>query len=352
MHASSINNRETYWDTVKALLIFLVVFGHVIQFFIYQAEGSNDFWTDSVFKCIYLFHMPLFMFISGYFAAKSTSMHSWRSLTRYAWRLIPPCLSMGILLFLMSILKEQATIFAFYNGCTALWFLVVIFECLFFYLIMQLNDSWWYRSVAFISPILLALLIGNIPIMRHLWAHHHHFTYMWPIFVLGSYSHSLNFTSAQINWKWCAFLLPFVFLYCFFHSTWYVYLTPLKFNIKSFLIDLYRTLTAIAGSGVFLWLCKYVHRFIGKYSVVKNIGKATLALYVLQTVFFCKYEIIAPWLYKGVSYMGAFILSILLLGGFYASYAVISKVPFASLLLFGDRCFIDNKMRTQKYMNE
>lgn len=54
-------NREYLWDNLKALLIFLVVIGHFADLYI----ESNVF--KSIFICIYAFHMPLFIFVSGLF---------------------------------------------------------------------------------------------------------------------------------------------------------------------------------------------------------------------------------------------------------------------------------------------
>jgi len=60
---SNITTRIAKWDNAKAILIFLVVFGHSISPFISDSE---------VMRCVYVwlttFHMPLFMFITGLFS--------------------------------------------------------------------------------------------------------------------------------------------------------------------------------------------------------------------------------------------------------------------------------------------
>lgn len=59
-------------DNVKFILIILVIFGHIplIRGFInYGVESIElDLITWNVVKGIYAFHMPLFVFISGYFS--------------------------------------------------------------------------------------------------------------------------------------------------------------------------------------------------------------------------------------------------------------------------------------------
>lgn len=62
--------RSTRWDNAKAILIFLVVWGHYLGTgIVYKSyEGSFWFLASGLYSFIYLFHMPMFAFISGYFS--------------------------------------------------------------------------------------------------------------------------------------------------------------------------------------------------------------------------------------------------------------------------------------------
>ncbi|MCR5704141.1 MAG: acyltransferase family protein [Eubacterium sp.] len=55
--------RIYYWDNLKCFLIFLVVFGHVLLPF-----RMNGICFKKICVFIYFFHMPAFVFISGFFA--------------------------------------------------------------------------------------------------------------------------------------------------------------------------------------------------------------------------------------------------------------------------------------------
>lgn len=57
-----MKKRIALWDNVKFFLITAVVIGHLIDWF----TDESDF-ARSVFLFIYIFHMPLFIFISGLF---------------------------------------------------------------------------------------------------------------------------------------------------------------------------------------------------------------------------------------------------------------------------------------------
>jgi fucose 4-O-acetylase-like acetyltransferase len=59
--AGTQKQRSYMFDNLKALLIFLVVLGHMFSLM------HNDV-TISLYRCIYSFHMPLFIFVSGYFS--------------------------------------------------------------------------------------------------------------------------------------------------------------------------------------------------------------------------------------------------------------------------------------------
>ena len=54
--------RDYRMDNIKAMLIILVVVGHLLELFL---KSGN---VKTIYKIIYSFHMPLFIFISGYFA--------------------------------------------------------------------------------------------------------------------------------------------------------------------------------------------------------------------------------------------------------------------------------------------
>ena len=54
--------RNPYFDNAKAILIILVVIGHIIEPFI------EDIYTlKIIYEFIYTFHMPAFILLSGYF---------------------------------------------------------------------------------------------------------------------------------------------------------------------------------------------------------------------------------------------------------------------------------------------
>lgn len=58
-----MKHRDYYFDNAKFILIFFVVFGHLLRSFIEDHEM-----VYTIYKVIYTFHMPAFILVSGFFA--------------------------------------------------------------------------------------------------------------------------------------------------------------------------------------------------------------------------------------------------------------------------------------------
>ena len=57
-----IKERDAVYCNLKLFLIFLVIYGHMIEGRIYE-----DAVLMQIYRMIYSFHMPLFLFLSGLF---------------------------------------------------------------------------------------------------------------------------------------------------------------------------------------------------------------------------------------------------------------------------------------------
>ena len=90
-----MKNRDFQFDTIKGILIVLVVLGHS---FSYATFKSNEF-VFNLYTGIYLFHMPLFIFISGYFSKRHNEKRIMELFLLYVlWQLvINPLFSIVIL---------------------------------------------------------------------------------------------------------------------------------------------------------------------------------------------------------------------------------------------------------------
>jgi fucose 4-O-acetylase-like acetyltransferase len=116
--------RSSYWDNTKALLMFLVVLGHYYAFgFVYPQEQA-DSWAlpQAIVSWVYLFHMPLFAFISGYF---SKNVQKCRATA--ASQLLLPYLVFNTLCVLLDHVVSDSVLNPLFYPVGAMWYPMALF---------------------------------------------------------------------------------------------------------------------------------------------------------------------------------------------------------------------------------
>ena len=143
--------RDSFYDNARVGLIFLVVFGHLLQPYTSLSTGSQSLYT-----WIYTFHMPAFILISGFFAKGSTEPKYIKSLIK---KLLLPYLIFQLIYtgyyYLLGKSNFQKDLF---DPQWALWFLLSLFS---WHLLLIL----FKKMPAYISipiAITIGLLIGYI----------------------------------------------------------------------------------------------------------------------------------------------------------------------------------------------
>lgn len=319
--SESVSSRRIpFWDVTKCILIYCVILGHLLQTIVYRNNAA--LWNDNIFKGIYMFHMPLFALVSGYFAAGSIARHHFSALWRYALRVGVPNAVYWLVTFLL-----------WHSGGT-LWFLdFILASCLFLFFV-ALCKKGWVKSVALGLPLfLLALLrffdrLDMFPCVTH-------FTYLYPFFLLGAFLHHQGKESAVINRYWLVALPLFLILIPLFPGDWLVYKTPFRFTFYAIGVDIVRSLVALLGCCACLACCKYISQ-IANFCLVLNIGKATLALYLLQSLFMEKMPHLWSWLpFSSCLYMSP-ICALFVLLILYAFYCLTHRIPYIGPMMYGE----------------
>lgn len=90
-------NRLIGIDVLKLIAIYLVIYGHCVQYLL-----DGDFHDNMVWITIYTFHMPVFMVISGYFAKDSMDLKLSDLVKKKAKQLIFPMIFWSVLLSILS----------------------------------------------------------------------------------------------------------------------------------------------------------------------------------------------------------------------------------------------------------
>lgn len=120
------DNRNVLYDKIRGIAILLVVLGHSIQ----NAYGEKCF-NVSIFNIIYSFHMPLFMFISGFVTYKRDRELDLEWLKKRFWGLVLPFITWILLPFMFN-REWQGGLFTyckniFFHPDYAYWFLWALF---------------------------------------------------------------------------------------------------------------------------------------------------------------------------------------------------------------------------------
>lgn len=166
MQNSILNKRDYLFDNLKSLLIFLVVFGHCIEKYIYDSNILKV-----LYFFIYTFHMPLFIFISGYFS-KNIKKCSKNALNN----LLIPYILFSITWSIFIYTLEGKFTFSLVTPSWTLWYLLSLF-----YWRISLK---YLVKIKYIIPIsvLVSLYIGTIGIREYSFSRTFAFL---PFFLLG-----------------------------------------------------------------------------------------------------------------------------------------------------------------------
>lgn len=140
------SQRDARFDNLKGILIFLVVFGHLLEL----VAGPAAAW---LYRLIYSFHMPAFVFCSGWFARFGAE--------RFFRRLLYPYLVYQTLYLLFDrlALHGKATL----QYTTPYWLMWYLFSMMLWTLLLPLIDGAKSPWVALIVCLAAALAAGFDP---------------------------------------------------------------------------------------------------------------------------------------------------------------------------------------------
>ncbi|MGL6108202.1 acyltransferase family protein, partial [Romboutsia sp.] len=265
------NKNNLYFvDNLKVILIFLVVFGHLIERYI---ETNST--LMGIYMFIYSFHMPLFVFISG-FLSKNIN----KSRKIFFKSLLVPYVIFNIIWYSLAYLYTGKTnIPILYPGWT-LWFLLSLF-----FWRMSLR---YLVKIKYILPIsfLLGLLVGFIS-NGSILSFSRTIVFL-PFFLLGYYADmkKLNEVSSNINFNEklatlgvIAFFILALFIsennildYRFLYGS-YSY-SELSINLYQGLT--YRLILYVVSILLSLFICKIIPN---KKTFYTGMGKSTMYIY-------------------------------------------------------------------------
>lgn len=326
-------NRNYFIDILKGIAIFLMLWGHCIQ---YCVAGSEvDFFNNGVFKFIYAFHMPLFMLISGYLFFFSFSKRCLKELLIHRVQsLLQPILFCSFFNYLITTVLFQAMhgkIGAAFDGnwlsnLSSLWFLwSVLAASIVTAVVCKKSRHLPVQIILFFIAIPVVALFPNI----------NQNLYMYPYFVFGFYFAQYKDRLPAFFHKMKYLSLPvFPILLGFYEQKHYIYTTGLLPNndyslSQMLVIDAYRWLIGLVGAVFVITILQILYQQVIiklKKPLISTglaaIGKKSLQIYALSVPFLSVY---LSWFFPKA-------LSLLNIGNIFSKNILVYSFVFTLLL--------------------
>lgn len=260
--------RDYYFDNLRGFLILMVIIGNSLEYLYIPYVNTHYF-----LLFLYLFHMPMLTFISGYFCKKSK-----RSTIQKVKDTTYIYLFAQIFYFIFNkIILESTQKFQLLYPNWTLWYLLALI--VWYILSDYIND---YKK-AFITSISLALLIGFDTSIGS-FASISRIFFFFPFFIAGMSFNKNMFLNKYKKYTWLISLFTIVILsvlYIFRHTIELEYFfeyTSYTYYLDSpvipFLIRIFHYI------GAFTLLSFFMLIFTSKKSLLSWIGKNSLILYV------------------------------------------------------------------------
>ena len=279
-----MKKRIDYIDFLKFFAISAMLLGHSVE-----QTSADLFWDHPFWEAIYTCHMPLFIFLSGFFFRSSLKKNYGKLLIDKLCRLGVPSLTtfaVQAAIMLVAGVTAVADIAAlsFSGFINSVWFLKCLLLCI---LIM-------YPVCKLVKNDFAAAAVATVAVLLIPGAQIVNLNFMLPLFCMGMLcgNHYDSIDSHRI--PWLVISAAIYITLCFFWSgRLTVYMVPTRlfsdgaFDVRNFSITTYRLLLGASGTMVFFLLAKPVWNWLSRFkwsAVLSDIGRSTLGIYVLQTI--------------------------------------------------------------------
>ena len=255
-------------DNLKGLLIFLVVWGHLLECF----TGDLRLW---IYLIIYSFHMPAFVYTTGYFSRFDPK----RIVNKI---LYPYCLYQILYLIFQRFCLQEKNTFQLTTPYWLLWYFVSIIFWMF--ILEILENSQTSRIKLLLITMLAALLVGfdnsigyYLSLSRTI--------VLFPFYLAGYYHFGDAFFKKNIHRLECIFYFIGIFfsviiIWCFrdfIQVSWFYHALPYKANGNYIYIRLLIFLVSI------LWLF-FLSLVIPdrKIKIISKLGQNTISIFLIH----------------------------------------------------------------------
>lgn len=271
------DKRDVRIDSIKGLLILLVVIGHQIEPF---TGGSTIIYA--VYMCIYSFHMPLFVMISGYLMNPSMDR---RKLLKSELILFEALVVFQILRCLLQIYHGEFSWSMLTTPRWTLWYMLsLIFWRFFLYCIYNIKIARELPFIVFGLSVMLAVVCGFIPLG---WEFSFQRTfYFFPFFVLGALLNDKNKKVHKFRFsRGMAIGGGILLISSALYVAYSIAVHPDRsiFYGSIFYGNGYNVLTRVSCIVVGMTISLLIFRYFPTIKILALIGTATLTIYLFHS---------------------------------------------------------------------
>ena len=280
------SDRLKYIDFLRGLAILLVILGHAIQFSDEKASSAN------ILYCfIYSFHMPLFMFLSGFVSGYKDYLDI-RDFKKRALQLLVPffCWPFAVGLTDWNNFSFQIYPHIVDKPDCGLWFLWVLFFIFAIFVGCSYLSKWSKIKIEYLTGAIAIMLPGIYMITRYnhfgfaqiSWQ----FVFFWLGYILQKKEPILFFITKKWFYVVLLFVVLFVSKYALDHSVYQsaaAYLPSIA--IKS-IEYFFNVVVAICGIAMSYGLLRYIYENrqlqASLWGRVEYLGQISLGIYAIQ----------------------------------------------------------------------
>lgn len=282
-----MKHRDPFWDALKFALIYLVVLGHIVEFW-----NLNHSHVDiALYNTIFAFHMPLFVFVSGRFS-HITDRHRYKI---GILRLVETYVVFQLIRYLIPVVVgptwawiAQGRDFGWDCIITPNWVLWYLLALVWWRLLVYFVPNSWLanRKVVLSVTVLISLAAGFIPISTQ-FAFQRTLAFL-PFFALGYYSKDFDVKRYVDKIPLAVAIVSIAAVFCVFFflvdkSMAAVFCARSYYNIPPSSLDM----SLSGGRCIFLPLAMVLSvmfmRVVPSNTTLAKWGRATLFIYIYHS---------------------------------------------------------------------
>lgn len=266
--------REYLFDNLKGLLIFLVVFGHTLEMY------RGNIILKTIYLFIYTFHMPLFIFIAGYFSKNAEKCRK----TAVGSFLIPYLIINTLFSIIATIIYSGRPItdIQIFTPGWALWFLLSMFIWK-----ILLKDLAKIKYILFFS-IAASLLLSGIHEFGNYMSLSRTIGFLfW--FMLGYFYQNQDILAIRKTPKWVSiFIVVGIAILSYYFTKNNIIQPELFYFSESYASLSLRFVQGLIARSIayliaYIMLYQVINLMTNRQTFLSKIGQSSLTIYIFHT---------------------------------------------------------------------